>query len=127
MLKSALLVTAGIALGYGANAVLADSNAPYYWVAEINVKDQTAYEASGVDKVRDGIKAHGGKFIAGGYNKAVAIDGAAPANRVLIFQYPSKDAADKAWTESIKPWQMSDQVRRLADFRTIGVEAVEMK
>jgi hypothetical protein len=30
MLKSALLVTAGIAIGFGANAVLAQSNAPYY-------------------------------------------------------------------------------------------------
>jgi uncharacterized protein (DUF1330 family) len=96
-------------------------------VAEINVKDKTAYEASGVDKVRDGLKAHGGKLIAGGYNKATAIDGAPPANRVLIFQYPNKEASDKARSESIKPWQMSEPVRKLADFRTFGVEAVEQK
>ena len=32
------------------------NNAPYYLVAEINVKDKTAYEASGVVKVRDGMK-----------------------------------------------------------------------
>jgi hypothetical protein len=39
-------------------------------VAEINVKDQTGYEASGVDKVRNAIlQYHGGKLIAGGYNK----------------------------------------------------------
>jgi uncharacterized protein (DUF1330 family) len=127
MLKSALLVTAGIAIGFGANVVLAQSNAPYYQVAEINVKNETAYEASGVGKVRDGLKAHGGKLIAGGYNKATAIDGAPPANRVLIFQYPNKEASDKAWSESIKPWQMSEQVRKLADFRVFGVEAVEQK
>ena len=36
MLKSALLVTAGIAIGFGANAVLAQSNTPYYEVTEIN-------------------------------------------------------------------------------------------
>jgi hypothetical protein len=42
MLKSALLMTAGIVIGFGANAVLAQSNAPYYLVAEINVKDKTA-------------------------------------------------------------------------------------
>jgi uncharacterized protein (DUF1330 family) len=127
MLKRALLVTAGTVIGFGANAVLAQSNAPYYQVAEINVKDQTAYEASGVDKVRDGLKAQGGKLIAGGYNKATAIDGAPPANRVLIFQYPNKEASDKAWSDSIKPWQTSEQVRKVADFRTIGVEAVEQK
>ena len=46
MLKGALLVSAGILIGVGANAVLAQSNAPSYMVAEINVKDQAVYEAS---------------------------------------------------------------------------------
>jgi len=40
MLRSALLMTAGIAIGFGANPVLAQSNAAYYLVAEINVKDK---------------------------------------------------------------------------------------
>ena len=63
----------------------------------INVTDQAGYEASGVDKVRDAIKANGGKLIAGGYNKAVAIDSDIPApNRFLIFVYPNKEACDKA-------------------------------
>jgi hypothetical protein len=71
MLKSALLMTAGIAIGFGANAVLAQSSVPYYLVAAINVKDQKAYEDSGVDKVRNAITGiSGGKLIAGGYNKA---------------------------------------------------------
>ena len=127
MLKSALLVTAGVAIGFGANALHAQSNAPYYLVAEINVKDKTAYEASGVDKVRDGMMKDGAKLIAGGYNKATALDGTLNANRVLIFQYPNKEASDKAWSQSIKPWQTSEQVRKLADFRVFGVEAVEQK
>ena len=60
-------------------------HAPYYLVAEINVKDKTAYEASGVDKVRDGMKANGtAKLIAGGYNKAIAMDAESVADRVLI-------------------------------------------
>jgi hypothetical protein len=75
----------------------------------------------------NGLKAHGGKLIAGGYNKATAIDGVPPPNRVLIFQYPNKEVSDKAWSESIKPWQMSEQVRKLADFRVFGVEAVEQR
>src|ERR1700751_1339875 len=102
MLKSALLMTAGIAIGFGANAVLAQSNAPYYEVAEINVIDQQDYEASGFDKVRDAIKASGGKLIAGGYNKTQSYDGAPPANRYLIFQFPSKEAHDKLWNETTK-------------------------
>ena len=96
-LQSALLATATFALGAVAvSALHAQSNAPYYQVAGINVTDQAGYEASGVDKVRDAIKAAGGKVIAGGYNKAVAIDSDIPApNRFLIFMYPSKEVADK--------------------------------
>jgi hypothetical protein len=41
MLKSALLVTSGIIIGAGAiNVLHAQSGAPYYLVAEINVKDK---------------------------------------------------------------------------------------
>ena len=78
MLKSALLVSAGILIGVGANAVLAQNNAPSYMVAEINVKDQATYEASGVVQLREQIKAGGGKLIAGGYNKAIAYEGSNP-------------------------------------------------
>ena len=127
-LQSALLATATFALGAVAvSALHAQSNAPYYQVAGINVTDQAGYEASGVDKVRDAIKANGGKLIAGGYNKAVAIDSDIPApNRFLIFVYPNKDASDKA-SADIKAW--SDKVKgKYTDrFRTFGVEGVEQK
>ena len=49
----------------------------------INVTDQAGYEASGVEKVRDGIKALGGKLIAGGYNKAIAVDKRYPRSQSL--------------------------------------------
>jgi uncharacterized protein (DUF1330 family) len=126
MLKSALLVTAGIVIGAGANAVLAQSNAPYYEVAEINVTDQPTYEASGVDKVRDAIKAGGAKLIAGGYNKTQSYDGAPVANRYLIFQFPSKEAHDKFWKESAKPWAETVKNKSMSTFRVIGVEAAGM-
>jgi hypothetical protein len=64
-LQSASLATTAFALGAVAvSALHAQSNAPYYQVAGINVTDQAGYEASGVDKVRDAIKAAGGKVIA---------------------------------------------------------------
>ena len=128
-LQSALLATATFALGAAAvSALHAQSNAPYYLVAQINVKDKTAYEASGVDKVRDGMKANGtGKLIAGGYNKATAIDAESVANRVLIFQYPNKEAMEKDWKDNIAPWEMKPEVRKLADFHAIGVEGVGPK
>ena len=127
-LQSALLATATFALGAVAvSALHAQSNAPYYQVAGINVTDQAGYEASGVDKVRDAIKANGGKLIAGGYNKAVAIDSDIPApNRFLIFVYPNKEASDKA-NEIIKSWAQTVKGKYTDRYRTFGVEGVEQK
>jgi uncharacterized protein (DUF1330 family) len=125
MLKNALLVTVGIIVGAGAISVLhAQSGAPYYEVAEINVTDQPAYEGSGVDKVRDGIKASGGKLIAGGYNKTQSYDGAPVANRYLIFQFPSKEVHDKYWKEIAKPWSETVKGKSTGTLRVLGVEGL---
>ena len=124
-----LVLGAGLSGGIGiAPGVLhAQGTAPYYEVTEINVKDQAGYEASGVDKIRDGMKANGGKLIAGGYNKAVAKTGAAPANRFLIIQYPNKEAADKFWAAYVQKWWDDSGSKYAADFRSLGVEGVEQK
>jgi hypothetical protein len=59
--KIAAALIGSFVLGAGTASVLhAQSTAPYYEVTEIAVKDQAGYEASGVDKVRDAIKAGGG-------------------------------------------------------------------
>jgi uncharacterized protein (DUF1330 family) len=127
MLKSALLVTAGIIVGAGAiSALHAQSGAPYYEVAEINVTDKPTYEASGVVQLRDQIKASGAKLIAGGYNKTQSYDGAPVANRYLIFQFPSKEVHDKVWNENTKPWVEKVRGKSMSTFRVIGVEAGEM-
>jgi hypothetical protein len=55
------------------------------------------------------------------------MDADSVANRVLIFQYPSKEAMDKDWKANIEPWEMRADVRKLADFHAIGVEGVEQK
>lgn len=117
-------LSAGIGIAPG--ALHAQGTAPYYEVAEINVKDQAGYEKSGVDKVRDAIKAGGGKVIAGGYNKSHGLIGAPPANRFLIFQWPNKEAADKVWAQSTKPWIDGEGVK-FADFRDVGVDGIEQK
>jgi uncharacterized protein (DUF1330 family) len=128
-LQSALLATATFALGAAAvSALHAQSNAPYYEVAGINVTDQAGYEASGVDKVRDAIKASGAKLIAGGYNNATAIDSDIPApNRFLIFMYPSKEVHDKVQNDIIKPWAEKVKGKYTDRYRVFGVEAVEQK
>jgi uncharacterized protein (DUF1330 family) len=123
-----LVLGAGLSSGIGiAPGVLhAQSNAPYYEVAEINVTDQKSYEASGVDKVRDAIKASGAKLVAGGYNKTQSYDGAPVANRYLIFQFPDKATHDKVWSETTKPWTETVRGKSMSTFRVIGVEAGQM-
>ena len=126
-LRSVLLVTTGIVIGASAISVLnAQSNAPYFEVAAVNVTDKAGYEASGVDNVRDAIKAGGGKLIAGGYNKATTLEGdVAAANRFLIFQYPSKEAHEKVWTTAIKPWIEKVKGKYTDRIRIFGVDAAE--
>ena len=126
-LKSILLVTTGIVIGASAIGVLnAQSNAPYFEVAAINVTDKEGYEASGVDKLREAIKASGAKLIAGGYNKAVTLEGDVPAaNRFLIFQYPSKEAHEKVWTNDVKPWIEKVKGKFTDRLRIFGVEAAQ--
>jgi uncharacterized protein (DUF1330 family) len=125
--KIAVGVIGSFVLGVGAASLLhAQGTASYYEVAELNVKDKAGYEASGVDKVRDAIKANGGKVIAGGYNKAVARVGAAAPNRVLIVQWPNKEAGDKTWAE-VQKWWDSAGSKYASDFRDIGIEGIEQK
>lgn len=101
---------------------------PGYEVAGINVTHQAGYEASGIDKVRDAIKASGAKLIAGRYNKATTIEGDVPApNRFLIFMYPSKEVHEKVWPNHIKPWVEKVKGKYVDRFRVFGVEAVEQK
>jgi hypothetical protein len=134
-IKIAAAAVGGLVLGIGLSSGIgiapgvlhAQSNAPYYNVAAINVTNKDAYEASGVDKVRDAIKENGGKVIAGGYLKAVAIDSDVPAaNRFLIFVYPNKEASDKA-NEVAKTWAEKVKGKYTDRYRVYGVEGVESK
>ena len=125
MLKSALLVTTGIVLGAGAiSALQAQTNAQYYTVAEINVKDRAAYEKD-LPAAINIIKEGGGKYLAGGFDKATTSMGTPPvANRYVIQVYPNKAAADKTWDSGgLGAW--TSQHKNIADFRVIEVEAVQ--
>lgn len=125
MLKSALLVTTGIIIGAGSVSVLAQGNAKHYTVAEINVKDRTAYEKD-LPEAIDLIKKGGGVYVAGGFDKAMVRTGTpAVANRYVIQVYPDKAASDKTWDGGLSAW--IDKHKNIADFRIIEVQGVEMK
>jgi uncharacterized protein (DUF1330 family) len=55
-------------------------------VAEIAVKDKQGYEENYLKATQKDISNHGGKYLAGGYDKTVSLSGAEPANRVVIME-----------------------------------------
>ena len=87
--KIVAAVVGSFVLGVGAANILhAQSKPPAYVFAEIDVKDQDAYSKDYLPKAQSNIEAFGGKRIAGGFNKAVSLRGAAPPNRVVLLQFP---------------------------------------
>jgi hypothetical protein len=91
-------VTAAIAcalfIGGGAVELLhAQSKPPAFVVAEVDVKDRAGFEENFLKATRKDIADHGGKYVAGGYNKTISLVGAEPAIESLSFSSPT-------WTRS---------------------------
>ena len=81
MLKSALLLSVGIAIGAGAiQGLHATTGSTVYTVYEANVTDEAAY-AKALSEVQKLIKNNGGVYVAGGFNKARLVDGKPPGLR----------------------------------------------
>ena len=124
MLKSGLLLGAGIAIGAGAIQVLHAATGPsVYAVYEANVADEAAYTKALPD-VQKVIKEHGGALIAGGFNKTKLISGKPPVgNRFVIIHWNSESDYQKALDGGIKAWVE----KNAPDARQIMVEGVEAK
>jgi uncharacterized protein (DUF1330 family) len=124
--KMLLTAVTSIALGAGAVQLLhAQAKPPAYVVGQINVKDQAGYEKEFLPKARQGIADAGGKYIAGGFNKALPLTGAAPPNRVVLLQFESMDAV-KAWYAKENPFER-EVGDKYASFQTFAIEGVEQK
>jgi uncharacterized protein (DUF1330 family) len=121
-----IAVIASFVLGVGAVSVLhAQAKLPAYVVAEIDVKDQDGYTKDFLPKAQANIKESGGKYLAGGANKAISLDGSPPANRVVLLQFSDMDTL-KAF--NVKQRQLEADVgNKYASFRAIGIEGVEQK
>lgn len=93
--RTAKTLLAGILVGGAGMGALwaADAPAPAkaYVVAEIKVTDPENYKAY-VAKVTPVVASFGGTYLARG-GKAVPVEGAPPAGRVVIIEFPSLDAA----------------------------------
>jgi uncharacterized protein (DUF1330 family) len=96
--KIATAVTFGLLVGGGAVQVLhAQSKPPAFVVAEVAVRDQKGYEENFLKPTLKDIADHGGKFLAGGYDKTLSILGTPPPNRVVILEFANMD--------TVKKWQ----------------------
>lgn len=124
MLKSALLLSAGVIIGAGAiSAIHAATGPGVYTVYEANVTDEAAYAKAlpDVDKL---IKNNGGTRVAGGFNKARLVDGKTPVgNRYVIIRWESASAFDRAEDDGVRAWIE----KNAPEARQIVVEGVEAK
>jgi uncharacterized protein (DUF1330 family) len=125
-LKIAAALGGSFILGVGAATILhAQTKAPGYVVVEVDVKDQDGYTKDFLPKAQANIKEFGGKFIAGGMNKAVGFIGTPPPSRVVLLQFADMDTV-KAF-EDKEGRNVTEVGNKYASFRVIGVEGVEPK
>jgi uncharacterized protein (DUF1330 family) len=124
--KIAAAVIGSFVLGVGAASVLHAQTKPLgYVLAEIDVKDQDGYTKEFLPKAQANIKESGGKYLAGGFNKAIGLSGAPPASRVVLLQFADIDAV-KAF--EAKQLQLEGDIgKKYASFRAIGIEGIEQK
>jgi uncharacterized protein (DUF1330 family) len=84
--KIAAAVIGSFVLGVGAANILhAQAKPSGFVLAEIDVKDQDGYTKDFLPKAQAGIKEAGGKYLAGGFNKAISLTGSPPPNRVVLL------------------------------------------
>ena len=120
--KIATAVAFGLLVGGGAVQVLhAQSKPPAFVVAEIAVRDQKGYEENFLKPTLKDIADHGGKFLAGGFDKTLSILGNPPPNRVVILEFANMDTVKK-WQEEGAMDMENTVGAKYASFRIFAVE-----
>jgi uncharacterized protein (DUF1330 family) len=119
--KIGAAVIGSFVLGVGAASVLHAQTKPLGFVlAEIDVKDQDGYTKDFLPRAQANIRESGGKYLAGGFNKAISLSGSPPPNRVVLLQFADMDAV-KAF--NAKEQQLEADVgHKYASFRAVGIE-----
>jgi|SRR6516164_343802 uncharacterized protein (DUF1330 family) len=120
--EKTIAVVGSFMLGAGAiQALHAQAKPPAYVVAEVNVKDRAGYEENFLKSTKTDISQHGGKYLAGGYDKTLSLVGAELPNRVLIIQFPNMDAV-KEWRKQGEEDMENTVGAKYATFRIYAVE-----
>jgi uncharacterized protein (DUF1330 family) len=121
-LKTTAAIVGSFMLGAGAiQALHAQSKPPAFVVAEVDVKDKAGFEENFLKAARKDISDHGGKYLAGGYNKTMSLVGSEPPNRVVILQFANMDAV-KAWQDEGAMDMENTIGSKYAKFRIYAVE-----
>ena len=121
-LKTTAAIACGLLVGGGAVQLLhAQSKPPAYVIAEVAVKDKAGFEENFLKATRKDIADHGGKYLAGGYNKTLSLSGAEPPNRVVIVQFENMDAV-KTWRDQGAMDMENTVGSKYATFRIYAVE-----
>jgi uncharacterized protein (DUF1330 family) len=124
--KIAAAVIGSLVLGVGAaNVLRAQTKPPAFIFVEIDVKDQDGYAKDFLPKAQASIKESGGKYLAGGFNKAISLSGSPPPNRVVLLEFADMDAL-KAF-EAKESQLETDLGNKYASFRAVGIEGVAQK
>ena len=124
--KIATAVIVSFVLGASAVSVLhAQVKLPAYAYVEINVRDQDGYTKDFLPKAQANIKENGGKYLAGGFNKAISMSGSPPPSRVVLLQFPDMDTL-KAFNVTQRKLE-AELGDKYASFRGVAVEGVEQK
>ena len=124
--KIGAAVIGSFVLGVGAASVLhAQAKPPGYVWAEIDVKDQDGYNKDFLPKAQANIKESGGKYLAGGFNKATGLSGSPPPDRVVILQFADMEAVGAFYAKQHA--LEADVGSKYASFRIIGIEGIEQK
>jgi len=124
--KIAAALISSFGLGLGAAGVLhAQAKPPAYAFAEVDVKDQDGYNKEFLPKAQANIKEFGGKYLGGGFNKALGLTGAPPHNRVVLLEFPDMEAL-RAFYDKDRPLE-ADVGSKYASFRVMAIPGVEQK
>jgi uncharacterized protein (DUF1330 family) len=121
------MTIAGMVGGLAVGSLHAQTKAPVYYVAEIDVTDEAGYAKDYVPKAQALIKASGGRIIAiggaGGGGKVTPFEGTPPSKRVVIQVWDSMDKI-QAWRNS-PDFKANRQIGdKYAKFRSFAVDGV---
>ena len=83
--------------------------------------DEAGYKDNFLKPAQKTIADHGGKYLAGGFNKTLSLAGTEPPNRVVLLQFANIDTV-KAWRKEGEADLENDVGEKYAKFRVYAVE-----